>query len=323
MNMLEDIFGTRTGVLWLAITSKEGKITQYSGDNPRPADELEEFIALHQDRNQYFCVNLTETHHGRREANVLMSSVVYADLDDKCVPADLLVYPTWVVRTSEEKYQAFWVMEDALPADVTSGIARRIAAYHKLDACWDKVRLMRLPGSLNYKYETPYPVHVVAHTHSRFRLSDFTTYPNVAFKYLAFETNSVSIADSPQYEDLDIVDQQRVDNYTSQAVQEELLKLAELAALAPGEKYLYHSVKGLQEFGWERGCMWVARCLTELANSPWNDYTLETAQDDFLDNAPTDMTWTHYDNYKKWQAALNSNCGTTIKYRKYPQSRGL
>lgn len=315
---------TDKGAAWLAAISPEtGKHRGLRIEYPQELHEVKPFLKDNQFRNLYACVNLTDHKDARAAADVSRSKVIYADLDDKCRPQDLLVRPSIVLRTSPRKTQAFWILERTVDANDTSEISRRIASHHRLDACWDKVRLMRIPGTCNYKYDDPFEVSVEYNGSALFRLSDFKVYPEVKLRYIDHRYNTPNIADVPKYEDLDVEEQERIDRYTERAIEYEILKLDELANLDDGEKLEYHGMNGYQEFGWERGTMWVARCLVELANSPWNSYTLEQARKDFMTNAPTDLNWTNNENYAKWQGAINSNLHREFRYRRYPDEWGL
>lgn len=321
LDMLQDILGPNQGYYWLAAITPIGRIFTYPREYPNRLPFLEKFTQMFPNDNQYFCVNLTDSKKARQEIHVSASKVVQADLDDKCEPSALLVRPTWLVATSPGKYQAFWVLEDYQKPELVKHVNQRIAAHHGLDACTDYVRLMRLPGTVNHKYPDKPVVEVVEHRPAKFRLSDFDKYPKPMFKYVT--DTRISMEPGPEYEKLTEAEKNRVLKYTRQAVQDELEKLAWISTLKPGERYVYRNEKGVvQEFGWERGTMWVVRALVELANAPWSPYTLEQARVDFLTNAPTDAEWTKNDNYFKWQAAIGHCCGTRIRYRAYPQPWG-
>lgn len=308
---LRQIYGNVTGVAWLARIDRTGNCVQNSYEYP---DDLDDAVAItdnHKDKNVYFCVNTT-TSRRRQSSEVRDSNLVYADLD--ATQAAVLKHsPTFVTETSPARYQAFWVLDAPVDARTTSEISRRIASYHKLDACWDTVRLMRLPGTYNHKYDDPFQVHIVSHTTALYRPTDFK-YPEVKLRYI---TQGSAPEHVPRYVDLDDYDKLRVTNYTEKAVEDELIKLDLIADLNHGQRYEYHTARGVQEFGWERGCMWVARCLVELANAPWNNYTLDNAYIDFMKTAPTDEGFTKNDLNKKWQSALNAN-REHVKFRAYP-----
>lgn len=312
----------KSGIAWLAAITKQGKITQLRFEHPEEDGEIDKFIETQKGKNLYGCVNLTSTRVGRLASEVQMSKVIYADLDDKINPNQLKLKPNYLLRTSPGKYQAFWILEQAVPAEYTSEVSRRIASYHRLDACFDKVRLMRIVGTPNYKYDEPFEVEIVGRSRVIYRLGDFHMYPEVQFKYIDHTYRLVDIEDVPKYADLDIEEQERIDRYTERAVEYEILKLDELAQLKPGQRMEYSGRSGFQEYGWERGQMWVSRCLVELANAPWNNYTIQEAEKDFKRNAPTDSGWTKQHVHDKWESAINANHHREFRYRRYPEEWG-
>jgi len=313
---------------WLAAIHPSGKCTSV----PTPTRDLDSaldwlFRNHGSTANLYLCVNQTTSKQARREQFVDRSNVVYADLDNKIHYSELLVEPTYVTETSPGKYQAFWVLDRPIEAYVTSNISRRIASYHHLDACWDTVRLMRLPNGINFKrvWVGDHRVKIIQSKNMLYRGGDFSEYPKLEFKYIESFQGNITATDVDgvqKYEELDELEKRRIDNYTKGAIEAEIIKLKQLSDLAPGQVLEYASLRGMDTYGWDRGTMWVSRCLTELANAPWNTYTLEQAHHDFMVNAPTDMNWTKNENNDKWQSALNKNCRYGIRFRKYPEQHG-
>lgn len=348
---------------WLAaISPKDGSYRGLRYDYPQELEAaIETFVPKYRDtHNMYICVNTTDSPLRRVAEYVSVSNVIYADLDNKIHPARLLVSPTYILRTSSNKHQAFWVLDKPVSAEETSRISRQIATFHGLDPCWDKVRLMRLPDTLNFKYtnqnskespntqtyqqsnsstyqqsnsstqlETPpFEVKIIYSSNAKYRISDFRAYPRLPeqtqLRYINVnvdgEDKRIVVSDEVKYDELDPLEQNRIDEYTESAVDAELLKLASLEILAPGDLYYYTTNSGILEgYGWDAGCMWVASCLVELANSNWNNYTLDQAYSDFMTNAPTDNKFTKHKLYEKWKNAYIKCHVREIKVRPYPQ----
>jgi hypothetical protein len=84
--------------------------------------------------------------------------VVYADVDG-LDPKDFRVAPTFLVSSSPGHWHAYWLLEDFVLNDEAADISTAIAKAHGLDASSGiATKLLRVPGSVNTKYE---PVHNV------------------------------------------------------------------------------------------------------------------------------------------------------------------
>ncbi|MET7398963.1 DNA-primase RepB domain-containing protein [Dactylosporangium sp. NPDC005572] len=126
--------------------------------------EQMEYILHHISRfrethNLYVCTTLSGTGKTRVDAP-LPTTVVWADLDD-CDPAELFTKPTYLIRTSPGRHQAWWVLNRPVEASEAVMYARNIAARHKDQGCdthGGLGKLMRLPGTLNHNYPGSPPI---------------------------------------------------------------------------------------------------------------------------------------------------------------------
>src|SRR5690349_567865 len=110
----------------------------------------------------YYCVSLTT---GRRRTRDFLdqTNCVWSDLDDT-PPNKLHLQPTFLVETSPGHYQAIWVLDETVPFSTAEDFSRRVYHAHRkdgADATWDATRLMRVPGTLNLKYQVAGEGHPV------------------------------------------------------------------------------------------------------------------------------------------------------------------
>jgi hypothetical protein len=147
---------------------------------PEEQDQMYAFIeASILDGNLYVCPQLLNDKK-RIKANVLMSNVAWADLDS-CSPSNMRLEPTLTVKTSPDRFQAYWRFDKALPPDIAEDMSRRIAYAHASQGCdrsgWDLTQLLRVPASYNFKYDSTVMsapvVEVLVAGRSRYRVEDF------------------------------------------------------------------------------------------------------------------------------------------------------
>lgn len=110
--------------------------------------------------------------------NVLGTTrILWADFDDKAfvwgnglqAMNSLPVPPDIIVDTGGGTH-AYWTLDEYIPVDTAETIMRGISKRHKADHCWDRARIMRLPGTVNWKYQS-YPGDAVR---ARILKADYT-----------------------------------------------------------------------------------------------------------------------------------------------------
>lgn len=139
----------------------------YINDHERMIDDIERRLV---DSNIYFCPQLLKDPNYRREGGksprvkenlVERCFTVWADLD-ACTPDKMLVEPTCIIESSENRYQALWVIEGQLPLEQAQQISKNIAYHHVPDGAdssgWDLTQMLRVPNTWNFKYSPPQPV---------------------------------------------------------------------------------------------------------------------------------------------------------------------
>ncbi|RKX59934.1 MAG: hypothetical protein DRP29_03630 [Thermodesulfobacteriota bacterium] len=104
---------------------------------------------------------------------------LWADIDKESYKLNGLPEPTIIINSGRGKH-LYWMLERPLRLEpqwkiplieaVLDGIAERIGADKNTK---DVSRVLRLPGSVNFKYEPPVPVTLHSYSGRRYRLSTF------------------------------------------------------------------------------------------------------------------------------------------------------
>jgi hypothetical protein len=113
-------------------------------------------------REVYFCAHLLDRHRPRRiKENAAPVLTLWGDLDGVPVPNGELK-PTAVVHSSPEKYHAYWRLDSNVPPEIAEDLNKRIAQEIGADPSgFDLTQLLRVPGTVNHKYEDRPRVEVV------------------------------------------------------------------------------------------------------------------------------------------------------------------
>ena len=105
---------------------------------------------------------------------------LYLDIDHdgpaalaKIQQSNLVPLPNYTVNTSPDKFQVVWRVENVSP-EQAEVLQRAMARKFGGDpAATDSTRVLRLPGFLNRKYDTEFPVQAEKHTERVYHLQDF------------------------------------------------------------------------------------------------------------------------------------------------------
>jgi len=105
---------------------------------------------------------------------------LYVDIDHdgpaalaKIQQSNLVPSPNYTVNTSPDKFQVVWRVENISP-EQAEVLQRAMARKFGGDpAATDSTRVLRLPGFLNRKYDTEFPVQAEKHTERVYHLQDF------------------------------------------------------------------------------------------------------------------------------------------------------
>lgn len=118
----------------------------------------------------YFCPHLFMQAKGTKDF-AKRGRTLWADLDN-CPPSALGRYgeppPTYVIETSPQRYQAFWVLEHEVSPNELADMNKRIyLGYRKFgcDSCWSLTHLLRLPSTYNCKRDEPFKIRLPESSH--------------------------------------------------------------------------------------------------------------------------------------------------------------
>lgn len=155
--------------------------------------------------NIYFCPQLLDAKR-RIKGHVSVTRVAWADLDT-CAPNNLLLMPSVAVKTSPDRYQAYWRFDKWVDPDDAEDMSRRIAYKHASQGAdrsgWDLTQLLRVPGTYNYKYQEASPDHaaptieVLVAQRSRYRLDEFEEHYPPQDDFQKFQFPFPTTADIP------------------------------------------------------------------------------------------------------------------------------
>lgn len=113
----------------------------------------------------------------RRRVYVGRPGVIFADMDDG---SWLMGYePHLIVASSNTHQHAYWFLNEPADLEAWEDKSRGLTMAIRADlGGWDSTQVLRIPGSLNHKYEPPQEVQVVEyHPDATARLSDFPSAP--------------------------------------------------------------------------------------------------------------------------------------------------
>lgn len=110
-----------------------------------------------------------------------LGDVCWVELDDPDIrPESFVPAPTLTVATSPGRFHLYWLLRKPLAIKDIEQINWRLVYGNgvKIDKSgWGITKWLRLPGSVSYKRETPFPIEVVEYTGEVFSASDFDNLP--------------------------------------------------------------------------------------------------------------------------------------------------
>lgn len=178
----KSIFGTLEGYVCVATLTPDKNFEEKFYKWPEQSEQAYAFVdRVSMSHNVYFCPQLLSK-PSRTKDDVKLCTAAWADLD-ACPPNELYLEPTWLVKTSVERFQALWIFEAVQEPELAEDLSRRIAYAHKDQGAdktgWDLTQLLRVPATMNFKYDVPLGVEVVHFNQTRYRLDDFLPYDRI------------------------------------------------------------------------------------------------------------------------------------------------
>lgn len=157
---LEHVLGPGEG--FLALAFRYGKRFD-SAFYQYPAD-LDRAVQIIRDRTEtsdvFFCAHLL-TAKVRQKENAAPVHTLWADGDGDH-DFSLAPEPTVTIETSPGHHHAFYRLDRVIDPDAAERLNRALAGATGADPSgWDITQLLRIPGTLNHKYDPPVPVRLV------------------------------------------------------------------------------------------------------------------------------------------------------------------
>ena len=103
----------------------------------------------------YWCPTLFTLPTDRKKDKAIPPRFLWADLD-KVNPDTLSIKPTVAWKSSDHKYQALWLIDETLPTEEFEELNKSLTYHTKADrGGWAVNKVLRVPGTTNYKYDPP------------------------------------------------------------------------------------------------------------------------------------------------------------------------
>lgn len=115
---------------------------------------------------------------------------LYVDMDRTDISYEdcfvVVPKPNFIWETSKNRWQAVWLLENTIQISTQQEVNRRLAYHLKADTgAWDAARVLRVPGSVNYKRGGEQGKIVRYEPDLVFNVSDFDAAPNVVSNYVS------------------------------------------------------------------------------------------------------------------------------------------
>lgn len=176
---LRKVITTEEGKLLLCIRNHTIQWSEEWYNFPEQIPDVVKRVGfLHDNYDIYFTSHLFNAEESTKD-NVLPSRTIQADLDDA---VDYLVEPSLLVQTSPKRFQGYWFLKYDTTLPILEGISKRLtyAIPNSDHSGWSLGHRLRVPGSLNFKYNNgPHPVEVIADTGKIYAPEDFGLLPHI------------------------------------------------------------------------------------------------------------------------------------------------
>jgi len=161
-------------------------------DLSRPTIKLEKFLTKHRPDHNYFGMALRCDATSGALDNCSTLSVVFADIDFKHTPeaearrllAECPLPPSIIVHSGNGLH-CYWLLREPLDlqdqkeCDMAYSLLRRLCAFlHADPIVAEPAHILRVPGTLNYKYDPPRLVQIeLMEAERRYNTNDFEVLP--------------------------------------------------------------------------------------------------------------------------------------------------
>lgn len=160
----QKLYGQQRGYLALFSGERVGKrltnIQSTYFPYPVGLDSAVTFIKSSPERELYQTAHLVSTHLRRKETALPLASL-YVDLDGAPLTTKVPP-PSLVIESSPGRLQCYWRLERLTQPATGEDLNHRLTVAMGADqGGWDLTQLLRIPGTINHKYETQPTVRII------------------------------------------------------------------------------------------------------------------------------------------------------------------
>lgn len=167
MSIITAIWRRQPGdYFFLATKSGSGKWSDHAFKK-EDLGGLQSFIDRNRDKDTYFCPHgFTKPYRQKKFA--AMPRLLWADLDE-VDPRDCKIKPTIAIESSPGRHAGLWVTD----RPVTEVLNRDLSYFLGSDkGGWDVTQVLRVPGTINYKYQSHPKVRLLWSDGPSYRVSE-------------------------------------------------------------------------------------------------------------------------------------------------------
>src|SRR5437870_1547410 len=128
---------------------------------PKDYEQIVQDVLTLQETSVYFSPHLFKEKRSTKE-NVLPTRTIVADLDNADVD-NLILRPSMLVQTSEDRHQGYWILDDTLSLAELELLSKKLT--YAIPDCdhsgWSLGHKFRLPGTRNFKYDPPHTTRLL------------------------------------------------------------------------------------------------------------------------------------------------------------------
>lgn len=198
-------------------------------------------------RNTFIGAAPRSARNGKAES-VKRIPALWVDVDKREDVPQFPLPPTLAVK-SGHGWHLYWALDKAAEPATATAVMHQLATYVGGDAVSDAPRVMRVPGSVNYKYDPPLCCELIEHNpQASYSLSDLSLAVNIPTRLLS----AIYYADAPNFKSRSERDWALIKEFTKAGLSIDTIKT--VFQLSPcgekfrdeGEHYLDFSFKKAQ-----------------------------------------------------------------------------
>jgi DNA repair protein RadA/Sms len=145
--IIDRIWLGQEGAYFFLATKSASKQFKEHAFARKDVGKVAKFLEDHKDKDIYFCPH-GFTHPIRRKEYAVLPKMLWADLDE-VDPRKVDIKPTIAIESSPGRYVGLWLTDKIVTEELNRKLTYHLDADH---GGWDLTQVLRVPGTLNYKY---------------------------------------------------------------------------------------------------------------------------------------------------------------------------